>query len=35
MSEPVPLWALMPTGRHRAPRVQAFVEFMADRLKVE
>jgi DNA-binding transcriptional LysR family regulator len=35
MSEPVPLWALMPTGRHRAPRVQAFVEFMADRLNVE
>jgi DNA-binding transcriptional LysR family regulator len=35
MSEPVPLWALMPPGRHRAPRVQAFVEFMAERLKAE
>jgi DNA-binding transcriptional LysR family regulator len=35
MSEPVPLWAVMPPGRHRAPRVQAFIDFIADRLKVE
>ncbi len=33
MSEPVPLWALMPPGRHRAPRVRAFVDFMSERLQ--
>jgi DNA-binding transcriptional LysR family regulator len=35
MSEPVPLWALMPPGRHRAPRVQAFADFLADKLAIE
>jgi DNA-binding transcriptional LysR family regulator len=29
----VPLWALMPPGRHRAPRVRAFLDFMADRMQ--
>lgn len=33
ISEPVPLWALMPPGRHRAPRVRAFLEFMTERLQ--
>jgi len=32
VSEPVPLWAVMPPGRYRAARVQAFVDFMATRL---
>lgn len=32
-SEEVPLWAVMPAGRHRAPRVQAFLDFVADRLR--
>lgn len=27
-SDPISLWALMPKGRFRAPRVQAFLEFM-------
>jgi DNA-binding transcriptional LysR family regulator len=31
--EPVPLWAVMPPGRHRAPRVQVFVEFVARSLE--
>jgi DNA-binding transcriptional LysR family regulator len=35
MSEKVPLWAMMPAGRHRAPRVQAFVNFMAKWLEPE
>lgn len=35
LSEPVPVWALMPPGRHRAPRVRAFVEFMAGRLQAD
>jgi len=34
-SEPVPIWALMPPGRHRAPRVRAFVDFMAGRLQAD
>ncbi len=33
ISEPVPLWALMPPERHRAPRVRAFLEFMTERLQ--
>lgn len=35
MSETVPLWALMPPGRNRAPRVHAFVEFIADKLEAD
>lgn len=35
LSEPVPVWALMPPGRHRAPRVRAFVDFMAGRLQAD
>ena len=33
VSEPVPLWAVMPPGRHRAPRVQVFVDFLARSLE--
>lgn len=33
VSEPVPLWAVMAPGRHRAPRVRAFVDFVAERLR--
>jgi DNA-binding transcriptional LysR family regulator len=29
VSEDVPVWAVMAPGRHRLPRVQAFVEFVA------
>lgn len=29
MSEEVPVWAVMAPGRHRMPRVQAFVDFVA------
>jgi len=35
LSEPVPVWALMPPGHHRAPRVRAFVDFMAGRLQAD
>jgi hypothetical protein len=28
-----PLYALTPSGRHQAPKVGAFVEFMIDRLR--
>ena len=27
----VPVWAVTAPGRHRLPRVQAFVEFLAER----
>lgn len=32
ISEAVPMRAIMPPGRHRAPRVQVFVDFIAERL---
>lgn len=32
MSEALPLWALSPAGRHRLPRVRAFIDFVAQRL---
>jgi DNA-binding transcriptional LysR family regulator len=31
VSEEVPVWAVMAPGRNRMPRVQAFVEFLAQR----
>jgi DNA-binding transcriptional LysR family regulator len=30
--EKYPLWALLPPGRHQAPKVRAFLEFLIDRL---
>jgi DNA-binding transcriptional LysR family regulator len=35
MAEPLPLWAIMPPGRNRLPRVRAFVDFLAERLAPE
>ena len=29
VSEEVPVWAVMAPGRHRLPRVQVFVDFLA------
>ena len=31
VSEEVPVWAMMAPGRQRMPRVQAFVDFVAER----
>ncbi|RYI93368.1 MAG: LysR family transcriptional regulator, partial [Acetobacteraceae bacterium] len=28
-SEEVPVWAIMAPGRHRMPRIQAFVDYVA------
>jgi hypothetical protein len=30
--EKYPLWALLPPGRHRAPKVKAFLDFLIERL---
>ena len=30
--EPYPLFALMPPGRHQAPKVKAFIDFLMERL---
>jgi DNA-binding transcriptional LysR family regulator len=30
--EKYPLWALLPPGRHQAPKVRAFLEFLIERL---
>jgi DNA-binding transcriptional LysR family regulator len=32
VSEGYPLWAVLPPGRQRSPKVKAFLEFLADRL---
>ena len=32
VSEGYPLWALLPPGRQRSPRVKVFLEFLAERL---
>ena len=34
-SEPVPVWALIIPGRHRAPRIQAFVDYVANAMAVK
>ena len=31
VDDPVPIWALMPPGRNRVPRVRALLEFLVDR----
>lgn len=30
--EKYPLWALFPSGRHQAPKVKAFLDFLIERL---
>ena len=32
VSEGYPLWALMPAGRQRSPKVKVFLEFIRERL---
>ena len=32
VSEGYPLWAVLPPGRQRSPKVKVFLEFLADRL---
>lgn len=31
--EPIPIWALMPAGRNRVPRVRVFLDFLVERLE--